>query len=243
MVGSEERKSKPLRRPPIRGGLGPGGRSRPRRRRWHSGTAAGLLVALAVLGVGVTATLQRPERWSATSALLVQPRASGASADTLASLYDTLSRGQIPATYAELLRAQGVEKAAEDRAAVSAADRPGVSVTVSVVADTAILNVVSTAPSATTAIRVADAVAEEAQSLFSASVTPYTVTLASWADGSAQRSGLGAVKLLGVTGFAALMVGLAVQQAWAAVVRSRRWGQALSGDWPDVLAREQIRAR
>lgn len=70
---------------------------------------AGALAGVAVLAAGLLAVAAQPSRWSAQSSLLVLPRAPTADPDLLAGLYDSLSRGQVTATYAELLRTRPVD--------------------------------------------------------------------------------------------------------------------------------------
>ncbi len=204
------------------------------RRRLPVSALVGLLVAAIVAITGTAVVLSRSQRWSATSALVVTPHSAGASADSLASLYDTLSRGQVAATYAELFRNPDLEKAAEGRAGVPSSAQDDVSVTVTVVADTSVIDVSATAGSASRAIRVADALAQQARLKVTAMGTPYAVGIATTAAGSVARQGLSRGELFGLTLLVAVIAGLLVQQAWAGARRARRWDRALSGDWPDV---------
>lgn len=205
-----------------------------RQRRLSVGALVGLVVAAIVAVTGSAAVLSQDQRWSATSALVVTPHAAGAGADSLASLYDTLSRGQVAATYAELFRNPQLQKAAERRAGVPTSAQRDISVTVTVVTDTSVIDVSTTAGSAQTAVRVADAVAQQAQRQASAMGTPYAVDVATTAAGSVSHQGHSRTELLGLTLLLAAIAGLLVHQTWAGALRARRWDRALSGDWPEA---------
>jgi capsular polysaccharide biosynthesis protein len=214
------------------------------RKRWlPAGTPLGAAVAALLLAVGLFISLSRSAQWSATAALLVAPKADNVGGDTLASLYDTLSRGQITSTYAEIFRNSEVKSAAEERATVPRAKRPGVVVTVAAVADTSVINVSATARSPGVATRVADGMAAEAKNRADAMTTPYGVSVASTAAGSTTREGLGTATLLALSIFVALVAGLLTQQGWSAVQRSRRLGRELTDDWPKLAPRAQSTTR
>lgn len=85
---------------------------------------AGALAGVAVLAAGLLAVAAQPVRWSAQSSLLVLPRAPTADPDLLAGLYDSLSRGQVTATYAELLRTRPVELDSQAPSAAPTAPPP-----------------------------------------------------------------------------------------------------------------------
>lgn len=206
--------------------------------RFPTGAVAGLVVGLLVLVGGLGITLTRTPAWTAASTLLVSPHTPNNDPDTLASLYDTLSQGQVPATFAELFRGRDVVDTAERRAGLSAAERAAARVSVEVVADTSVIRLTATAPDAALAVRVADAMAQEARSRVDAApATPYGVSIASSARGTATRSGPGRTSLAAVSVLAALLAGFAVQQVWAGVVRGRRFDRALTAEWPDLAPR------
>lgn len=205
-----------------------------RPQRLSVGALVGILVAAILAVTGSALVFSRTPRWSATSALIVTPQAAGAGADSLASLYDTLSRGQVAATYAELFRNAQLQRAAEKRAGVPTSAQRDSSVTVTVVTDTSLIDVSATAGSAQNAVRVADAVAQQAQRQANAIGTPYAVNVATTAAGSASRQGHSRAELLSLTLLVAVISGLLVHQAWAGALRTRRWDRALSGDWPAV---------
>ncbi|MEP6462897.1 MAG: hypothetical protein ABJC62_05645 [Frankiaceae bacterium] len=206
-----------------------------------------MALAIAVLAAGAALSLTRPVTWSATAPMLVAPRASSASADTLASLYDTLSRGQVAATYAELLGNAGVTTAAITKSGISTAERRGLSVKVTVIADTSVIDAIATARTATVATRVADAMAQEATDRVDVLAAPYVLSPTASASGSAARAGLGTTELLVLTGAIALFAGILAQQGWSAARRGRRLERAIadesrpsapgSNEWPAVIPR------
>lgn len=72
----------------------------PWRRLWRPPLLAGLLVALCVLIVGIGYVLSTPISWSAHRDVVIVPGSTDVT--EAASLYDSLSRGQVVATAAEL---------------------------------------------------------------------------------------------------------------------------------------------
>jgi hypothetical protein len=82
----------------------------------------GVIVALALLGGGVAYALTQHRTWAAESMVVVLPATSLDDA-TSASYYETLSRGQIVATFAEVAGSLGFEQQAEDRLGLTAGQR------------------------------------------------------------------------------------------------------------------------
>jgi len=197
-----------------------------------AGAIAGAIVAALILAAGLLGAATQARPYAATAALIVEPRAGSGGADALASLYDTLSRGQVPATYAEILRGREMERAAERTAGVAAADQGRVTVATTVVADTAILDVTATAARRSVAVGVANALAQQAIRRIDAMGTPYGVRLVSPADGTAVRTGVGAGVLTMLTVLVALLAGVLVQQGWAGLRRGVRWDRELAQEWP-----------
>ncbi len=75
----------------------------------------GVVVALLLTGAGAFYAFSQQRSWVAESMLVVLPSADLDEA-TAASYYETLSRGQIVATFAEVAGTQGFEQQAEDSA-------------------------------------------------------------------------------------------------------------------------------
>ena len=184
-----------------------------------------MLVQLAGLAVAVTTN----PTWSATASVLVLPRPSD-DPTTTANLYDTLSRGQVTATLAELLRAARLSSRVAPGAGVSASDLANARTEVSVVPDTSLLDVKVTAPSAATAERVADALSAEAQAYISSLSTPYDAKITGSAAGTARAVGLGRALIALVTFVAAVVAGVAVQQLSQSWSRARQWRNLVAAE-------------
>lgn len=163
----------------------------------------------------------RPQQWSATSSLLVIPKAANTEVDSEAGLYDVLSRGQIPATYAELLRDRALEVEVAQRLGLTTEIARGVSLEVLVVPETSVLDLKVTAEQDDVAERVADGVLSEAKRYLSKLNTPYKVVSAGDSAGTARREGLATLPLAAVAGVVAIVGGFAVQQAVMLLSRAR----------------------
>lgn len=183
---------------------------------------AGLVVAALVAAVAGALLVARQEQWSATASLLVVPDAGDAEPDVVAGLYDALSRGQVPATYAELLRDLGLEDDEGERQGLSAAALREIALEVVVVPDTSVLDLTVTAPQPGLAESVAEGVLVQSQEFLSGLESPYTVVSVGAAAGKAHRVGLPALPLAGVVAAVALLAGAAAQQAVAGLSRARR---------------------
>ena len=186
--------------------------SPPEEGRLARSVVAGIVAALLVVMGGVFFDAALPRRWSATAALVVLP-APNLNQEAVAGFYETLSRGQIVATYAEILRSQRFEVAAERELRLTPAQRREASVSVRIVPETALITVTATAASPTVAERLADRIAAVADTSISALGQPYTVSSVTGARGTAEKSGISTEGLALVVGVVALAVGLAAQQA------------------------------
>ena len=98
----------------------------------------GIVVALLLAGAGAFYAFSQQRSWVAESMVVVLPSAELDEA-TSASYYETLSRGQIVATFAEVAGTQRFEQRAEDQLGLSPAERNVVSTEVTVVPDTAVI--------------------------------------------------------------------------------------------------------
>lgn len=176
------------------------------RRHRAPGLLAGALVTALVLSTGAAYLLTRGPVWEAQGSLLVLPRATAAGPDTVASLYDTLSQGEVPATYAELLRAR---------------QRPGDGVSVQLVPQTMVISVTAERGSATSAESAAGETLARGQRYLSGLATPYDVSVVAEPTGTAARVGAGLTTLAAAVLFAALVAGVAVQQLVQQVGRLR----------------------
>jgi capsular polysaccharide biosynthesis protein len=180
--------------------LGPTGR-----RPW--GLLTGIAVALVVLVGGGVFWLLNPTQYRATSTLLVFPDAA---AGEFAGYYDTLSRGQVTLTFAQILELQ-----------VSGASGDPV-IDVQAVPDTSLITVTVTAQTAAEAEADADAVLEQSRRYFTQLSSPYEISVVRAAAGTAQRSGVPVVPLVLVLPIVALIAGFAAQQAIRVLATQRR---------------------
>ena len=180
--------------------LGPTGR-----RPW--GLLTGIAVALVVLAGGSVFWLLNPTQYRATSTLLVFPDAA---AGEFAGYYDTLSRGQVTLTFAQILELQ-----------VSGASGDPV-IDVQAVPDTSLITVTVRAQTAAEAESDADAVLERSRRYFTQLSSPYEISVVRAAAGTAQRSGVPVVPLVLVLPIVALIAGFAAQQAVRVLATQRR---------------------
>lgn len=173
-----------------------------------AGGVAAVLVVVA--GAGLAMTTQ--PTWTAESVLVVLPSADLDSSES-AAYYETLSRGQIVATFAEVADNLRFQQQAEQSLQLSEAERAGVSATVTVVPDTSVILVRATAGTATVAEEVADATTTLAVAYLAGLSEPYRTDLVHDAQGSAFSSGTSPTLLLALAVIVALIAAVAVQQA------------------------------
>jgi len=172
----------------------------------------GVIVALALLAGGVAYALTQHRTWAAESMVVVLPAANLDDA-TSASYYETLSRGQIVATFAEVAGSFGFEQQAEDRLGLTGGQRTRVTTDVSVVPDTAVILIRATADEADVAQRMAAATTDLSVQYLAGLSKPYRVVTVPSAAGSASATGMSLPVLLAAALAVALVAGLALQQA------------------------------
>jgi capsular polysaccharide biosynthesis protein len=180
------------------------------RREVRISVLAGAVAAVLVVLAGAGLALVSQPKWTAESVLVVLPSADLDTSDS-ASYYETLSRGQIVATFAEV--ADDLQERAEQKLQLSDAQRAGVSTTVSVVPDTSVILIRSTAGTAAVAEQLADATTSVATGYLAGLSQPYRTELVRGAAGTAVSSGTSPMILLALAFAVALLVGVAVQQA------------------------------
>lgn len=190
------------------------------RRRLLPSILTGLLFGLVALAGGGAAVIGQSHPYSATASLLVLP-APQKTADSVASLYDSLSQGQVVQSYRAVMASPGFTRGVVDGLDLSPEQRPTVAVDAKVVPSTALIDVTTTAKTGAVAEQVSDAVARQAVTDLSATFNPFRITLVSSAAETAKVSGTGSSTLLGVVVLLALVVAVAVQQAVLFVTRSR----------------------
>lgn len=185
---------------------------------WVVGAAAALLV----LVVGLVVAGQRPAQWTAESTLVVLPSTTLSPADQ-SSYYETLSRGQIVATFAEVAGNRQFQQSTERALGLTEAQREDSDVSISVVPSTAVVLVRATSTSARLAEQLADGAGAGASTYFSGLVQPFTTQQVDAAAGTAYRSGGSNLTLFGVVALLSVGAGLLVRQAirsWAPGARS-----------------------
>jgi hypothetical protein len=171
----------------------------------------GVIVALALLAAGVAYALTQHRTWAAESMVVVLPAANLDDA-TSASYYETLSRGQIVATFAEVAGSLGFEQQAEDRLGLTDGQRAQVTTDVSVVPDTAVILIRATAADADVAQRMVAATTDLSVQYLAGLSKPYRVVTVPSAAGSATATGMSLPVLLAAALAVALVAGLALQQ-------------------------------
>ncbi len=164
----------------------------------------GMLITALVLLAGGAYVLSRPATYSASASFGVFPRP--APTGTEAGYYETLSRGQIVSTIAQLVKVNQAPP-------IHGASYPAVTV----VSETSIVQLDVKAPTAAGAEEAADAGLQRAVDVVGALQLPYAAIVTNRAAGHAVRAGSGSAKQLAIVGLVAFTLGLAVQQATRAV--------------------------
>jgi capsular polysaccharide biosynthesis protein len=182
----------------------------------------GLLLTALIAAAGVYYSLAREVPYTAKASVVVLP-AQGLEPATAAGYYETLSRGQIVATLAEVLRLQRFEQSAALRLRLTAAQKAQTKVAVEVVPTTAMINISVSGTTARGTEAMADVILADAVPYLSQLSAPYTVSVVGSAANSAVHSGPSTVILLAATVLIGLISGIAAQQgAYHLSVASRR---------------------
>jgi len=182
------------------------------RREVRISVLAGTVVAMLVVVAGAWLALTTPTKWTAESVLVVLPGADLSASDS-AAYYETLSRGQIVATFAEVADNLRFQQQAEQTFQLSDAQRAGVTTTVSVVPDTSVILVRTTAGTAVIAEQLADATTTLATGYLAGLSRSYRTEFVHTAQGSAFSSGTSPTTLLLLAVVVALVAGVAIQKA------------------------------
>lgn len=172
--------------------------------------AVGVGVLLAVAIGGALTVLTRPTSVVASASIVVLPD-ERLSEESIAGYYETLTRGQVVATYAEILRDRPFPEEAMDDLGIAASRQDEVDVDVRVVPDTALVEVAVTAPTEEVAQKVADSVTALAADYLQGLEQPYTAEIVAEA-GEARSTGTPLVTLLAVIALVAVVAGLGAQQ-------------------------------
>jgi capsular polysaccharide biosynthesis protein len=197
----------------TRSGSGP----RPLRR----SVVVGLVLALLVLAAGAAMAATQHKSFTAEAVLVVLP-SSDLDESTSAAFYETMSRGQIIGTFAEVADNAVFENRTMDDLGLGGAQRTQTSSEVSVVPNTSVILVRVTAAAAATSEQVADGAADRITTYLTGLSDAYRIQVVHGAGGSATRSGMSPALVLLLAGIVALVLGLAAQQAVYRSAKARR---------------------
>jgi capsular polysaccharide biosynthesis protein len=173
--------------------------------------AGAALALLALLG-GMAVAVTQQRVWTAEAVAVVLP-ARALDDATSAAYYETLSRGQIVATFAEVASNLRFEQQAEDRLQLNSSVRTSLTTRVTVVPDTSVILVRVTSPNAVLAEQVADTTTAIVAEYLGKLAQPYRIDSVNSARGTAYSSSTSPVLLVIATIVVALVAGLAFQQA------------------------------
>ena len=168
--------------------------------------ALALLVLTLLLGAAFA--LSQPSRWAASASFAVLPQAGDA--ETEAGYYETLSRGQIVSTIAEVISAQ--QQGLPD----------DVEVDVEVLPETSLVRLSTTAPSATAAVQVTEQQLEAGVDAVGSLDIPFEPRVVNQPEQTVVEVGADRVKNLAVVAVAALGLALLLQQALLQLHRARQ---------------------
>jgi hypothetical protein len=217
---------------------------RPRTPGLRTSVVLGLVLALLLAAAGAFYAFSQQRTWVAESMVVVLPSTALDEA-TSASYYETLSRGQIVATFAEVAGTQRFEQQALDQLRLPPAERSLVSTEVSVVPDTAVILIRSTAGSAAVAQEVSRVTTSLAVTYLGGLTQPYrAVTVPS--GSTAEPTGMSPWVLAAAGLLAGLVAGLAVQQAvyhLSAAVRGARTEPEPATPEPPPVSPEPVEGR
>lgn len=201
----------------------------------------GAVLALAIMAAGIAFALIRPAAYTAEAMAVVLP-AKGLDEATSASQFETLSRGQIPATFAEVAGNLRFQTAAADQLNLTAAQRQQVQLEATVVPNTSVILVRVTAPDPAVAEKMADATTTLASQYLTGVLQPYRTETVQSAQGTATSSGLTPPLLIFASIVVGLVAGIAAQQALYHLLQVLRRAPATDrsgvapGDLPDPPA-------
>ena len=188
-------------------------------------TLVGLLLGLVVAAAGFALISRQEPTYTATASLLVLPDQQ-ARPDVVASLYDSLSSGQVVESYRAVMTSSGFAASVYDTLDLSPRDRAGVALDVHVVPSTALIDAGVSARSPEVAERVADGLARKATAELTRTFEPYRITSVSAATGTAVKSGPSSKTLGGVVALLAIVAVVVGQQAVLFLVSSRERARA-----------------
>jgi capsular polysaccharide biosynthesis protein len=172
----------------------------------------GAVVALLILVAGIAFAVVRPPAYTAEAMAVVLPGA-GLDEATAAGQWETLSRGQIPATFAEVAADPRFQTQAAAQLGLTPDQQQQIQVETSVVPNTSVILIRVTAPETSVAEQMADATTALASTYLTGLLPSFRTETVQSAKGTAQSSGLSPTLVIVGTVVVALVAGLALQQA------------------------------
>lgn len=195
--------------------------------------SGGVIAAVLVVAAGLALLAFRSQVWTVTSSLIVLPANGQLSQSEMASYYDTLSRGQIVATFAQIIQSQSdpVREAGDLGLTGDQAER--ITVAVTAVPNTSIISIKVDAPAGDQAARVANEVAEAGLQTLQQLKTPYTAAVVA-GPGPAKSAGPSMLTFGLVVAVVAVVAGVGAQQIlWLlGLARARRRAPVTSDPSP-----------
>jgi capsular polysaccharide biosynthesis protein len=173
---------------------------------------AGAAVALLLLVAGLVLAASSKAQWTAESVSVVLPDAQLSEADS-AAYYETLSRGQIVATFAEVASNERFTQQAEQNLGLDAARSAAVTSEVTVAPSTSVLLIRVTSDDRTVAEQVTQEMTNVSQAYLQGLARPYRLDVVNPGTGTAFRSSTSPLVIAGAAVVVALVGGLAIQQA------------------------------
>jgi capsular polysaccharide biosynthesis protein len=173
---------------------------------------AGAVVALLLLVGGLAFALSSKAQWTAESVSAVLPDTQLSDTDA-AAYYETLSRGQIVATFAEVASNKRFEQQAERNLDLDAQQQAGVASEVVVAPSTSVVLIRVTSEDRGTAEQVAAEMTTVSQAYLKGLARPYRLEVVDNGAGSSFRSSTSPLVLVAAALVVALVGGVAIQQA------------------------------
>lgn len=180
-----------------------------------------VLVGIVALIGGILGIASRSTSYDATAEVSVVPKTEDV--DQSISAVDTLSRGPVTSNFAEAFSSSRVVDEAFTEAGISQEEADRVSVSASVITDTSFVLVTASADEPVLAERAANAVAQAQPDLGGYSAA-FESRLYDSADGTAARSGAGAVTLLLIAIVVAAVLAVVTAAVLGRIFRGPRGG-------------------
>lgn len=182
------------------------------RRTARQSIVVGVVVALLLLVAGgLFATLTKAQ-WTAESVSVVLPGTQLDETDS-AAYYETLSRGQIVATFAEVASNKRFEQQAEQDLGLDSAQQASVTSEVTVAPSTSVVLIRVTSDDRAVSEQVAQEMTTVSQGYLQGLARPYRLEVVNDGAGTSFRSSTSPLVLLAAAVVVALVGGLAIQQA------------------------------